>query len=94
MAVHIASRDESKPLASFSLLLLPFSVLLSSTMLCEAPFYPNQFNYVNDDEHDKNSRKHWYLVLGVGLFTAKYAQHLFFFAPSSAHARLAELMLI
>ncbi|KAJ6502986.1 hypothetical protein DFH09DRAFT_1102288 [Mycena vulgaris] len=40
-------------------------------MLCEAPFFPNKINYVDDAEHDVNGRKHWYLVLGVGLFTSK-----------------------
>ncbi|KAJ7127721.1 hypothetical protein C8R44DRAFT_873530 [Mycena epipterygia] len=40
-------------------------------MPCVAPFHPNQLNYVNDREHDKNPRKYWFLVLDVGLFTAK-----------------------
>lgn len=50
-------------------------------MACKAPFYPSS-NYVNDAEHDHNSRKHWYLVLGVGLFTAKcvFFAIFFFFA--------------
>ncbi|KAJ7146953.1 hypothetical protein C8R44DRAFT_864659 [Mycena epipterygia] len=39
-------------------------------MPCKAPFHPNRCNYVNDREHDKNPHKHWFLVLGVGLFTA------------------------
>lgn len=42
-------------------------------MLCEAPFHPN-LNYLSDNEHDQNHRKFWFLVFGVGLFTAKYAR--------------------
>lgn len=41
--------------------------------LCEAPFYPNDTNYVNDTEHDSNNRKMWFLVLDYGLFTKKCA---------------------
>ncbi|KAJ6517562.1 hypothetical protein DFH09DRAFT_1332361 [Mycena vulgaris] len=40
-------------------------------MPCELPFFPNANNYVDDGEHDKNSRKYWYLVLREGLFTLK-----------------------
>ncbi|KAJ6555626.1 hypothetical protein DFH09DRAFT_1084800 [Mycena vulgaris] len=40
-------------------------------MPCELPFFPNANNYVDDGEHDKNSRKYWYLILREGLFTLK-----------------------
>ncbi|KAF8181394.1 hypothetical protein K438DRAFT_1767894 [Mycena galopus ATCC 62051] len=39
--------------------------------VCEIPFDPNPENYKNDREYDTNPRKHWYLILGVGLFTKK-----------------------
>ncbi|KAJ7337608.1 hypothetical protein DFH08DRAFT_964579 [Mycena albidolilacea] len=37
----------------------------------DAPFFPHATNFVDDDEHDRNARKFWFLVLGVGLFTKK-----------------------
>ncbi|KAJ6496850.1 hypothetical protein DFH09DRAFT_1337060 [Mycena vulgaris] len=40
-------------------------------MLCELPFFPNAGNYVNDNKHDTNPRKFWFLVLSRGLFTKK-----------------------
>ncbi|KAJ7134938.1 hypothetical protein C8R43DRAFT_956168 [Mycena crocata] len=40
------------------------------TMPCHPHFYFND-NYVSVKEHDKNPRKHWYLVLHVGIFTKK-----------------------
>ncbi|KAJ6538377.1 hypothetical protein DFH09DRAFT_1090615 [Mycena vulgaris] len=40
-------------------------------MLCELPFFPNAGNYVNDNKHDTNPRKFWFLVLSHGLFTKK-----------------------
>ncbi|KAJ7763254.1 hypothetical protein B0H14DRAFT_3510662 [Mycena olivaceomarginata] len=44
---------------------------MSSHPVCKIPFEPNPENYKSDAEHDANARKHWYLVLGVGLFTKK-----------------------
>ncbi|KAJ7814780.1 hypothetical protein B0H14DRAFT_3476795 [Mycena olivaceomarginata] len=44
---------------------------MSSHPICGIPFEPNPENYKNDNEHDANPRKHWYLILGVGLFTKK-----------------------
>ncbi|KAJ7208899.1 hypothetical protein GGX14DRAFT_395524 [Mycena pura] len=43
----------------------------TSSMICEAPFYPNRGNYTTDREHDSNARKSWFLVLCAGLFTKK-----------------------
>lgn len=40
-------------------------------MSCDAPFFPNSGNYVDDKEHDRNPRKFWFLVLEIGLFTKK-----------------------
>ncbi|KAJ7140862.1 hypothetical protein C8R44DRAFT_866548 [Mycena epipterygia] len=40
-------------------------------MFCDAPFFPNTGNYVDDKEHDGNPRKFWFLVLEIGLFTKK-----------------------
>ncbi|KAJ7785442.1 hypothetical protein B0H14DRAFT_2630520 [Mycena olivaceomarginata] len=51
--------------------LVSFVHPMSSHRVCEIPFKPNPENYKNDSEHDANARKHWYLVLGVGLFTKK-----------------------
>ncbi|KAJ6473906.1 hypothetical protein C8R45DRAFT_936015 [Mycena sanguinolenta] len=39
-------------------------------MPCELTFWPN-VNYVDDDEHDENPWKHWYLAPEAGLFTKK-----------------------
>ncbi|KAJ7232599.1 hypothetical protein B0H12DRAFT_1239584 [Mycena haematopus] len=39
-------------------------------MPCKLPFYPN-INYVNQAEHDANTRKFYYLVYGYRLFTKK-----------------------
>ncbi|KAJ7741228.1 hypothetical protein B0H14DRAFT_3515336 [Mycena olivaceomarginata] len=39
---------------------------------------PSFENYKNDNEHDANPRKHWYLILGVGLFTKKCVQKSLF----------------
>ncbi|KAJ7747604.1 hypothetical protein B0H14DRAFT_3514029 [Mycena olivaceomarginata] len=44
---------------------------MPSHPVCEIPFEPNTENYKNEAEHDSNLRKHWYLVLGVGLFTKR-----------------------
>ncbi|KAJ7801168.1 hypothetical protein B0H14DRAFT_3489932 [Mycena olivaceomarginata] len=44
---------------------------MSSHPVCKIPFEPNPENYKSDAEHDANARKHWYLVLGVGLFNQK-----------------------
>ncbi|KAJ7711919.1 hypothetical protein B0H14DRAFT_2645573 [Mycena olivaceomarginata] len=48
---------------------------MSSHPVCGIPFEPNPENYKNDNEHDANPRKHWYLILGVGLFTKKWKRH-------------------
>jgi hypothetical protein len=40
-------------------------------MGCNPPFFPNSKNYEDDDEHDENARKLWFLILGIGLFTLK-----------------------
>ncbi|KAJ7439444.1 hypothetical protein B0H11DRAFT_2253916 [Mycena galericulata] len=39
--------------------------------ICDLPFYPNNANYVDDEEHDANHRKYWFLILDCGLFTRK-----------------------
>ncbi|KAJ7797960.1 hypothetical protein B0H14DRAFT_2618411 [Mycena olivaceomarginata] len=39
-------------------------------MVCDLPFVSHG-NYKNDNDHDQNTRKFWYLVFGVGLFTAQ-----------------------
>ncbi|KAJ6600450.1 hypothetical protein DFH09DRAFT_1302922 [Mycena vulgaris] len=40
-------------------------------VVCDIPFHPNCSNYTDDDEHDENSRKFWFLILDCGLFTKK-----------------------
>ncbi|KAJ7075099.1 hypothetical protein B0H15DRAFT_956758 [Mycena belliarum] len=40
-------------------------------MICPPPFFPNSKNYEDDDEHDENNHKFWYVILGRGLFTLK-----------------------
>lgn len=47
-----------------------FSCWHRRPMPCDLPFYPNA-NYVNEAEHDANTRKYYYLVLDHGLFTKK-----------------------
>ncbi|KAJ7833324.1 hypothetical protein B0H14DRAFT_2591519 [Mycena olivaceomarginata] len=49
----------------------PLFSLMPSHPICDILFKSNPENYKNDSEHDTNLRKHWYLVLGVGLFTKK-----------------------
>ncbi|KAJ7358566.1 hypothetical protein DFH08DRAFT_953691 [Mycena albidolilacea] len=39
-------------------------------MVCDLPFVSHG-NYKNDNDHDQNTWKFWYLVFGVGLFTAQ-----------------------
>ncbi|KAJ6603537.1 hypothetical protein DFH09DRAFT_1301323 [Mycena vulgaris] len=51
--------------------LFPSRLFPSPPMPCELPFFPNAVNYVDDNEHDKNTRKLWYLVLDTGLFTKR-----------------------
>ncbi|KAJ7127199.1 hypothetical protein C8R44DRAFT_874270 [Mycena epipterygia] len=61
-------------------------------MVCDTPFFPNA-NYVSDDKQDTNSRKCWYLLLGVGLFTKNEEDNLEDNSPAvsesvpSSHAR-------
>ncbi|KAJ7742392.1 hypothetical protein B0H14DRAFT_3515117 [Mycena olivaceomarginata] len=38
---------------------------------CDMPFFPNAGNFAGFQEHDKNPRKFWFLVLSDGLFTKK-----------------------
>jgi hypothetical protein len=47
---------------------------MPSHPVCEIPFEPNTENYKNEAEHDSNPWKHWYLVLGVCLFTKRCVQ--------------------
>ncbi|KAF7353147.1 hypothetical protein MSAN_01502200 [Mycena sanguinolenta] len=39
-------------------------------MVCQLSFFPN-VNYLNDSDHDKNTRKFWFLVFSRGLYTKK-----------------------
>jgi hypothetical protein len=39
---------------------------------CDMPFFPNAGNFAGFQEHNKNTRKFWFLVLSDGLFTKKY----------------------
>ncbi|KAJ7857424.1 hypothetical protein B0H14DRAFT_2578317 [Mycena olivaceomarginata] len=47
---------------------LPLS--LSLQMVCPLPLFSHS-NYKNDADHDENTRKYWFVVFGVGLFTAQ-----------------------
>ncbi|KAJ7874662.1 hypothetical protein B0H14DRAFT_3437477 [Mycena olivaceomarginata] len=38
---------------------------------CDMPFFPKAGNFAGFQEHDKNPRKFWFLVLSDGLFTKK-----------------------
>ncbi|KAF8177722.1 hypothetical protein K438DRAFT_1978325 [Mycena galopus ATCC 62051] len=40
-------------------------------MVCQIPFHRNVQNYENDDDHDTNTWKMWFVVFGRGLFTKK-----------------------
>ncbi|KAJ7862381.1 hypothetical protein B0H14DRAFT_3444757 [Mycena olivaceomarginata] len=39
-------------------------------MVCDLPLVSHH-NYKNDEDHDQNTRKYWFIVFGVGLFTAQ-----------------------
>jgi hypothetical protein len=39
-------------------------------MVCDLPLVSHH-NYKNDEDHDQNTRKYWFVVFGVGLFTAQ-----------------------
>ncbi|KAJ7846820.1 hypothetical protein B0H14DRAFT_3454085 [Mycena olivaceomarginata] len=39
-------------------------------MVCNLPLVSHH-NYKNDEDHDRNTRKYWFVVFGVGLFTAQ-----------------------
>lgn len=58
-------------------LVLSISVLKMS--LCHPTLYKNKKNFKGTLEHDKNPRKHWFLVLGTGLFTFECVYLLFHF---------------
>ncbi|KAJ7794773.1 hypothetical protein B0H14DRAFT_3496704 [Mycena olivaceomarginata] len=40
-------------------------------MVCLMPVIHNYTNYKNDVDHDKNTRKYWFVVFGKGLYTKK-----------------------
>ncbi|KAJ7802752.1 hypothetical protein B0H14DRAFT_3488162 [Mycena olivaceomarginata] len=39
-------------------------------MVCDLPLVSHH-NYKNDEDHDQNTHKYWFIVFGVGLFTAQ-----------------------
>ncbi|KAJ7814383.1 hypothetical protein B0H14DRAFT_2604143 [Mycena olivaceomarginata] len=43
----------------------------SGTMPCVAPFFLHTTDFVDDNKHNCNAQKFWFLVLGVGLFTKR-----------------------
>lgn len=40
-------------------------------MVCLMPVIHNYTNYKDDVDHDKNTRKYWFVVFGKGLYTKK-----------------------
>ncbi|KAF8177171.1 hypothetical protein K438DRAFT_1978813 [Mycena galopus ATCC 62051] len=40
-------------------------------MACRLPVHENSSNYVDDEDHDGNTRKFWFLVFGMGLYMKK-----------------------
>ncbi|KAJ7840326.1 hypothetical protein B0H14DRAFT_2587551 [Mycena olivaceomarginata] len=62
---------------------------MSSHPVCKIPFEPNPENYKSDAEHDANARKHWYLVLGVGLFTKKSGNLFEFPCPAISESNFS-----